>query len=645
MKSLSSTLLYNQKQSTREPALSLVSRAFGHPEKAGGSSGGAGDALYPGLFNWTRLYQTGSITATYHALAFAGDSSLNRIRATSGIYHQRIASPSPSSDFSAGWTLLYLSLANPCAIAANPIVGGEVAVVGQDNAFPAQTQYWLSGDYGASFSGPTTTSPPAAGCRRAIAACYKPNGDLGIVGSDTGTANLWFARKSGINWYGGAMSSPPDTYGLAIYYDGDWNIIALVNVYGTFKLARIVYGDGYRASAGVWSGIEYLNLGSAEVDSWDLQQNYYDKPPWERMRLPLPRQPGGRMSRFYGSGKGGSTRYGAQRRMLPLTGYSAYTGRLPQGASPEAWRNFNVAAIYKARAVDNLDLDAPFICKPSGDPPIISVYKTGDKWFWRLKPATDFYDAHWSRAFKERGECMYGLAIASDGTWLWGTRANEVWRSPLPLKAWTTPTAGSGAPPEAGSYTIAQADVVEAEETIRPFATSRLELTLDNSKGSYSSLPSTHIKKGARVEFACGYQAEYAPANYYFIEDWTYDRAPNQATVALHCIDAWGLLEKYSVPGYHEFNMMSNTHTVYALIEKVIQCIGGTLGYNSRSSDITTLYPKFEVRPGETGAGVLRRLLALVPDVIFFCGLDAYIVYPQATDTPTYSYYFPEGNQ
>lgn len=642
MKSLSSALLYNQKAATREPALSLISRAFGHPQKAGGSSGAAGDALYPGLFNWTRLYQTGSIAATYHAVAISYDGSLNRIRATTYIRHQRVASPSPSSDFTV-WTNLPFSVASPCAIAANQVSGGEVAVLAQDNPTVNTVQYWLSTDYGASFSSYGTAPPPTAGCRRAIAACYKPDGTLGIVGSDSGAANLWFARKLGIFWYGGAMSSPPDTYGLAIYYDGDWNIIALVNVYGTFKLARIVYGDGYRASVGTWSGTEYLSLGSAEVDSWDLQQNYYDKPPWERMRLPLPRQPGGRMSRFTGTGRGGSTRYGAERRTLPLSGYSAYTGRLPQGASPETWRNFNVAAIYKARAVDNLDLDAPFICKPSGAPPIISVYRTGDKWFWRLKPATDFYDARWARAYHELGECMYGLAIASDGTWLWGTRANEVWRSPLPLNSWTTPTAGSGA--SSGSLTIAQADVVEAEETIRPFATSRLELILDNSKATYSSLPSTHIKKGARVEFACGYSAEYAPANYYFIEDWTCDRAPNQATVALHCIDAWGLLEKYSVPGYHEFNMMTNTYTVYALIEKVIQCLGGTLGYKSRSSDITTLYPKFEVRPGETGAGVLRRLLALVPDVIFFCGLDAYIAYPQTTDTPTYSYYFPEGNQ
>ena len=318
MKSLSSALLYNQLAASRQPAINLIARAFSHPEKAGGASGAAGDALYPGILNWTRLYQDTGISPNYHALAFAGDGSLNRVRA--GIYHQRVTSPGPGSDFTS-WTRLSDSREGPCAIAA---LGNKVTVIGRDYSVDTQSQLWDSTDYGATFASPTPAYPPAAGCRRAIAACYKSNGDLGIVGSDSGSANLWFARRTGINWYGGSMSSPPDSYGLAIYHDGDWNIIALCNVSGAFKLARIVYGDGYRVSAGVWSGIEYLNLGSAEVDSWDLQQNYYDKPPWERMRLPASAYP--RIPRRLGHGGGGSARFGVKPRTLPPRGYLAYTG-------------------------------------------------------------------------------------------------------------------------------------------------------------------------------------------------------------------------------------------------------------------------------------------------------------------------------
>ncbi|MHB8085402.1 MAG: hypothetical protein ACYDHZ_06230 [Dehalococcoidia bacterium] len=54
------------------------------------------------------------------------------------------------------------------------------------------------------------------------------------------------------------------------------------------------------------------------------------------------------------------------------------------------------------------------------------------------------------------------------------------------------------------------------------------------------------------------------------------------------------------------------------------------------SSYITSVYPHLSVNAGENGAVVLRHLLALVPDVIFFVGLDGYIVYPQATDSASY---------
>jgi hypothetical protein len=39
---------------------------------------------------------------------------------------------------------------------------------------------------------------------------------------------------------------------------------------------------------------------------------------------------------------------------------------------------------------------------------------------------------------------------------------------------------------------------------------------------------------------------------------------------------------------------------------------------------------------------VLRRLLNMVPDVIFFFGLDGFIVHPQESDTVVYKYKFPQ---
>ena len=107
-------------------------------------------------------------------------------------------------------------------------------------------------------------------------------------------------------------------------------------------------------------------------------------------------------------------------------------------------------------------------------------------------------------------------------------------------------------------------------------------------------------------------------------------------------MDAWGLLQRYQFNKPVEWNIGGDDYAVYGLIEKVMSCVGGTLDYKSRSSLITSLYPRLEVGAGETAASVLKRLLAMVPDVIYFFGLDGYIVYPQQGDTIVYKYRFPQ---
>jgi hypothetical protein len=127
----------------------------------------------------------------------------------------------------------------------------------------------------------------------------------------------------------------------------------------------------------------------------------------------------------------------------------------------------------------------------------------------------------------------------------------------------------------------------------------------------------------------------------YFIEAMEYLRNPNESLFILHCVDAWGLLGRYQFNKPVEWNIGSDEFTCYQLIEKVMQAVGGTLAYKSRSSLITSLYPRLEVGAGESAASVLKRLLGMVPDVIYFFGLDGYIVHPQAGDTVVYKYKFP----
>jgi hypothetical protein len=184
---------------------------------------------------------------------------------------------------------------------------------------------------------------------------------------------------------------------------------------------------------------------------------------------------------------------------------------------------------------------------------------------------------------------------------------------------------------------------------VDPEQPSELVVELDNSKGTYNSPGSGSLvvfKRGARVNLFIGYKTpsgdQLSEAARYFIESMEYKRDPNTAAFIVSCTDAWGYLQHYQFNKPIEWNMGSDDFTCYQLIEKVVQAVGGTLGYKSRSGLITSLYPRLEVGAGESAASVLKRLLNQVPDVIFFFGLDGYIVFPQAGDTVVYKYRFPQ---
>jgi hypothetical protein len=589
VKTLSTTLLNEQKKATAQPAISLEVRTYGHPAKAA--------LVQAALFAWTQFY-AGSETVAMHASAIAADGSLVRAWRDSGaLKYQRVANPGAGSDYTA-WTTMTGSptISGPVAMCAN--ANYVIILCNVLNGAAYYLTYYVSTDNGATFAFGYSW---AVDLRGGVACCYKPNGELGIIAipMDSSGQTLRFYRYSGGGWltYTASVTAIiPSSLRMsqfAMYYDGDWNIVAGTYVLATasdWKSYRFIVGDGYMAAAGAFSAGKLIP--TATADRWLLTQQFQESPEVQRK------------------------------------------------ASSLVSRDSNLSAPL---IVENIDAYYPYVCKPSGHPPVLSFVKLVDRYFMRLRPGSIFYDADWYTYFKMTGVSSFGVAVCCDSNYIWATRANEVWRSRLPGALWDIPTAGAGAGGTA--QTIPLADIRKVDENIKPLATSTLDVTLDNSRGTYSSLPGTYIKKGSQVSLACGYltPAIDVPAgNIYFIDSWTYDRSPGTATVTLHCIDAWGLLEQYTIPGDQEYNLMSNTHSIYDLISKLVQCIGGTLSYVSRSTDITALYQKMEISAGDSGAGILRRLLELVPDTIYFTGLSAYIINPQAADAPVYQYNFPE---
>jgi len=70
----------------------------------------------------------------------------------------------------------------------------------------------------------------------------------------------------------------------------------------------------------------------------------------------------------------------------------------------------------------------------------------------------------------------------------------------------------------------------------------------------------------------------------------------------------------------------------------VLARVGISLEAKSQSAAITGDYPDFTINPETRGEGVLRKLLSLVPDIIFIEGSTAYIVDPSPDDDSVYSY-------
>jgi len=582
----------------------LEVQAYGHPEAnpAGGVQWEA--------FGWQRFY-SGSETKDSHGVTIPGDGSLVRIRKSgTNLYLSRVTSPGPTSDYSQ-WGSSFGGVPSNAKVAIASL-GANVMVASMSAAYLYRRQ---SSDYGATWAS-WVEMANARPCERGVAIAYKPNGDCAIVhASDVNDPmSLYIQKRTGGTWSTGLGQRDyydAEIVDLTMYYDGDWNIIALIQEGSYISVVRIVHGDGYKVTAGQWATDAKIGLGRARVDVAAQVRLRQFKVGW-----PV-----------------------GFRRMQPFGPWE------PRTASTYWERH---AAVYEALAGETLDVSGPFLVKPptSCSRPLLSLARQNQPWIFRLKPGTDFIDYNWNKASFIETSASRGMALAADpnSEYIWATQPNEVWRTPCP-GSWTPPTPGSGA---GDKITIPVAKIARIAEAVDPEQQSELVVELDNSKGTYNS-PGTGdlavVKRGSRVNLHIGYKTpsgdQLSEASRYFIEAMDYKRDPNISSFIIRCIDAWGYLERYQFNKPVEWNVTSDGFTCYQLIEKVIQAVGGTLSYKSRSSLITSLYPKLEVASGESAASVLRQLLGMVPDVIFFFGLDAYIVHPQDTDTAVYKYKFP----
>ncbi len=605
MRTITDALLEEQKKPTRKPLVKVEIQEYGHPEATP-----AGDIQWE-AFGWQRFYQ-GTEVKDSHGVTMPGDGSLIRVRKDgANLYLSRITNPGPSSTYSS-WGSSFGGVPANARVAVASL-GSEVLVSTMDAANLYRRK---STDYGATW-GSWTQMANARPCERGVAIAYKSNGDCAIVhASDVNDPmSLYIQKRTSGTWstgLGQRGAYDAEIIDLAMYYDGDWNIIALVQEGSYISVVRMVYGDGYKVTAGTWATDTRIGLG--------------------RARVAVAAQV--RLRQFEVGWPVGF------RQMQPWGPWQ------PRTASTY-WERHQ--AVYEALAGEVLDVSGPYLLKPpaSCSRPLLSLARTNQPWIFRLKPGTDFIDYNWNKAGTMESSASRGMALAADPSseYLWATQSNEVWRAPCP-GSWSPPTPGPG---PGDKITIPVSKIARITKQIDPEQPSELVVELDNSKGTYNS-PGVGgiavIKRGARVNLFIGYKTtsgdQLSEASRYFIESYEYRRNPNESLYIIYCIDAWGLLQRYQFTKPVEWNIGSDDFTCYELIEKVVQTVGGTLDYKSRSSLITSLCPRLEVGAGESAAAVLKRLLNMVPDVIYFFGLDGYIVHPQEGDTVVYKFRFPQ---
>ena len=602
MRNISDALLEEQKKRTGKPLVKLEVQAYGHPQQS--------SSIQWEAFGLQRFY-SGSETKDSHGVTIPGDGSLIRVRKDgTDLYLSRVTNPGPGSTYSSwGSSFGGVPAVSKVGIGSQ---GAEVMVVSMDAANLYRRQ---SSDYGATW-GSWTIMSNARPCERGVSVAYKSNGDCAIVhASDINDpTSLYIQKRTGGTWSTGLgqRSGDWEIIDLAMYYDGDWNIIALVQEGSYISVVRMVYGDGYKVAAGTWTDDAKIGLGRARVDVAAQVRLRQFEVGW-----PV-----------------------GFRQMQPFGPWESRT-------ASTYWERYQ--AVLEALAGEMLDVSGPYLVKPptSCSRPLLSLARQNAPWIFRLKPGTDFIDYNWDKASVMDAGASRGMALAADpnSEYIWATQPNEVWRAECP-GSWRPPTPGSG---PGDKITIPVSKIARIAEQVDPEQPSELVVELDNSKGTYNSPGSGSLavlKRGSRVNLHLGYKTpsgdQLSEAARYFIEAMEYKRDPNIANFILSYTDAWGYLQHYQFNKPVEWNMGSNDFTCYQLIEKVVQAVGGTLSYKSRSNLITSLYPRLEVGAGESAASVLKRLLGMVPDVIYFFGLDGYIVYPQAGDTVVYKYKFPQ---
>ncbi len=520
---------------------------------------------------------------------------------------------SKDSSFPTNHTTI-LTAAHLISVSANPNSASVILVAPQISGGLRKIQYKLSTDYGATFGAWTDLYSDADyQVQGNISIGMNDDGDIGVLAyygdhliANTHTnKSVCLTRTSG-SWATGSILALAST-DKQVAYDVDigWHLWAIGSLIGF---------DGTTTTVDTTPSISTLNELQTYIQ--DSRVNYVYQPP-------VAEQFGGMLINNY-SGNGGF--------------YGQTPSKLEWLMTP------TLTMINRNQNSDTIPSSGWWI-NPSEDYFILlnsyycyMIYKDGVD---AVLKSTHYY-------FNTVRACV----LAFNSNWIFQIRDHYIYYSNHPAE-WTPPTAGTGAGTEIEFTNGASDRVLHCS----PYISERqgsCYIVFNNHDGYFNTLTGSlaAITKGSRVNISSGYwvdgTAETMVSKRFFIESYGYTRKDNLPLFWIKCYDANWLLANYRFNRPVEWNetietgVTNNEYTIYEMLGKIAQAIGGTISYRSRSTAMTTKYPHIKINAGDTAFQHWYNLMSMVPDKTVWDGNDPCIIYPLATDTPNENYRFPQ---
>ena len=248
--------------------------------------------------------------------------------------------------------------------------------------------------------------------------------------------------------------------------------------------------------------------------------------------------------------------------------------------------------------------------------------------FWSHSiPDTAFVDNLWREPVPFNLSSEYGLAIAHYGDYGWLSNPAGVWRAKLTVQSLDLTS-----------------DILAVKEALEE-APGKLILELRNDEGQYASSGQGDLAildVGCQLDFSPGYRTtagnEVSSGQTFNLQAYEHTSSGGKASLILQTENGWEAVTVWRARYQFRWNKASSQMSVKDILTFVLARMGLKLEVKSQSSVITGFYPDFTINPGDRGEVVVRKLLSLVPDVLFVEGNKVYIVNPLSADSSVYSY-------